>query len=172
MGARVTGLVGSENKKEVVQSLGAYEVLTYEEHEKNPGKYDIILNASAGKSLKTDFQRLLPAGTLVGYGASQLVGGSRRSWWRVGCLLWQNPSFSTFRMENKGVFGLNLLKYLEHSSSRILLQGFLKHILQRFADGSFRTCIGKTFPLQEAGDAHRYLQSRENIGKIVLTPAK
>ena len=29
--------------------------------------------------------------------------------------------------------------------------------------------IAKTFPLERAGDAHRYMQGRGNIGKIVLT---
>jgi NADPH:quinone reductase-like Zn-dependent oxidoreductase len=29
--------------------------------------------------------------------------------------------------------------------------------------------IAKTFPLERAGDAHRYMQERGNIGKIVLT---
>ncbi len=167
-GACVTGLVGSEAKKEAVKALGAHEVFTYEEHEKNSKTYELILNASGGRSLKQDFKKLVPAGRLVGYGASQLVQGSRRSWWKAGCMLLQSPLFSPLWMENRGVFGLNLLKYLEDPSARLLLQVFLHTILERFQEGSFQTLVGKTFPLQEAADAHRYLQSRENIGKIVL----
>jgi len=37
------------------------------------------------------------------------------------------------------------------------------------ADGSFKPLIAKTFPLQEIVDAHRYLESNEQIGKIVVT---
>jgi len=37
------------------------------------------------------------------------------------------------------------------------------------ADGSFKPLIAKTFPLQEIVDAHRYLESNQQIGKIVMT---
>jgi NADPH:quinone reductase-like Zn-dependent oxidoreductase len=29
--------------------------------------------------------------------------------------------------------------------------------------------VAKTFPLDKAADAHRFIQSRANIGKVVLT---
>lgn len=29
--------------------------------------------------------------------------------------------------------------------------------------------VGKTFPLTDAADAHRYIQERQNVGKVVLT---
>ena len=35
--------------------------------------------------------------------------------------------------------------------------------------GTARPVVAKTFPLERAADAHRYLQSRANIGKVVLT---
>ena len=43
-----------------------------------------------------------------------------------------------------------------------------------FPRGPFRferlvPVIAKTFPLDRAGDAHRYMQARGNVGKIVLT---
>jgi len=37
------------------------------------------------------------------------------------------------------------------------------------ADGSFKPLIAKTFPLEEIVDAHRYLESNQQIGKIVVT---
>ncbi len=37
------------------------------------------------------------------------------------------------------------------------------------ADGSFKPLIAKTFPLQEIVEAHRYLESNQQIGKIVVT---
>ena len=30
--------------------------------------------------------------------------------------------------------------------------------------------IGKTFPLAQAPDAHRYIQSRQSTGKLIITP--
>jgi NADPH:quinone reductase len=37
------------------------------------------------------------------------------------------------------------------------------------ADGSFKPIIAKTFPLEEIVEAHRYLESNQQIGKIVVT---
>ena len=42
-------------------------------------------------------------------------------------------------------------------------------ILQDVTAGRLRPVVAATFPLERAGDAHRYLQSRANIGKVVLT---
>jgi NADPH:quinone reductase-like Zn-dependent oxidoreductase len=37
------------------------------------------------------------------------------------------------------------------------------------ADGSFKPLIAKTFPLDEIVEAHRYLESNQQIGKVVVT---
>ncbi|HKM55183.1 MAG TPA: zinc-binding dehydrogenase, partial [Isosphaeraceae bacterium] len=37
------------------------------------------------------------------------------------------------------------------------------------ADGSFKPIIARTFPLEEIALAHRYLESNQQIGKIVVT---
>jgi len=30
--------------------------------------------------------------------------------------------------------------------------------------------IGKSFPLAEAAEAHRFMESRQSVGKLILTP--
>jgi NADPH:quinone reductase-like Zn-dependent oxidoreductase len=42
-------------------------------------------------------------------------------------------------------------------------------ILQGLAAGHLRPVIAKTFPLSEIVDAHRYLESNQQVGKIVVT---
>jgi NADPH2:quinone reductase len=37
-------------------------------------------------------------------------------------------------------------------------------------DGRLKLHIGKTFPLAQAADAHRYLESRQSTGKLILIP--
>jgi NADPH:quinone reductase-like Zn-dependent oxidoreductase len=37
------------------------------------------------------------------------------------------------------------------------------------ADGSFRPLVAKTFPLNQIVEAHRYLESNQQIGKVVVT---
>jgi NADPH2:quinone reductase len=35
--------------------------------------------------------------------------------------------------------------------------------------GRITPVVARTFPLERAADAHRFIQSRANIGKVVLT---
>ncbi len=44
-----------------------------------------------------------------------------------------------------------------------------KFINEGLADGSFKPIIARTFPLEEIVAAHRYLESNQQIGKIVVT---
>jgi NADPH:quinone reductase-like Zn-dependent oxidoreductase len=49
----------------------------------------------------------------------------------------------------------------------------LGEALRDLADGArrglYRTVVDRSFPLDRAGEAHRYLHERRNIGKVVLT---
>jgi NADPH:quinone reductase-like Zn-dependent oxidoreductase len=44
-----------------------------------------------------------------------------------------------------------------------------KFINEGLADGSFKPLIAKTFPLDQIVDAHRYLESNQQVGKVVVT---
>jgi NADPH:quinone reductase len=44
-----------------------------------------------------------------------------------------------------------------------------KFVTDRLADGTFRPIIAKTFKLDQIVEAHRYMESNEHIGKIVVT---
>jgi NADPH2:quinone reductase len=37
-------------------------------------------------------------------------------------------------------------------------------------EGRLKLHVGKTFPLAQAADAHRYLESRQSTGKLILIP--
>jgi NADPH2:quinone reductase len=42
-------------------------------------------------------------------------------------------------------------------------------LLDEIGAGRIRPLVARTFPLEQAADAHRFMQSRSNIGKVVLT---
>jgi NADPH:quinone reductase-like Zn-dependent oxidoreductase len=67
---------------------------------------------------------------------------------------------------NRGVFGLNLGHLWDE---RDRLADTMTTILDLVAAGTVRPVIAKTFPLERAADAHRFVQARGNIGKVVLT---
>ena len=42
--------------------------------------------------------------------------------------------------------------------------------LARVLDGRFKMPVAKSFPLAEVAEAHRYLESNQHIGKVVMRP--
>jgi len=182
-GAHVVGVIGStasQAKEDTVKSLGAAEVMTQSDWEALPdkavGNFDIILDPTGGESLKRSFRRLTSAGRLINYGAASIVGGEKRSLLKLLSFARHITFFTPLKlmMENKGVFGLNMLQLFPStpaglSSSPGPMEIALDLVLENFEKGSYKVVLGKTFPLSQGGGAHSFLQSRRNIGKIVLT---
>jgi putative PIG3 family NAD(P)H quinone oxidoreductase len=49
-----------------------------------------------------------------------------------------------------------------------LTRAFEKHVLPLFAQGKIKPVIDRVFPLEKASEAHAYMESNRNFGKIVL----
>jgi NADPH:quinone reductase-like Zn-dependent oxidoreductase len=49
------------------------------------------------------------------------------------------------------------------------LDSLKSYILPGLASGAFKPWIAKTFPFERIVDAHRYLESNDQFGKIVVT---
>ena len=45
----------------------------------------------------------------------------------------------------------------------------MEMLLGELGAGRLRPVVAKTFPLEQVADAHRFIQNRQNIGKVVLT---
>lgn len=177
-GAEVIGLVGSPSKADAVKALGAAEVWTNDRWEQDSaadlGEFDIILDASGGKSLKRCFSRLAKAGRVVNFGVSTMVSGKRRSISKAIGLFLNTPLYTPFKlmMENKGVYGLNALQLFEvpkPGERPPLMARVLDAIMEEFEKKRLKVVVGQTFPLERGGEAHERLMSRGNVGKIVLT---
>jgi synaptic vesicle membrane protein VAT-1 len=129
---------------------------------------DVILDPIGGKNFRASYQMLAPLGRLVLYGVSSLATGERRSLWRAARTLLEMPAFRPLSLmnHNRGVFGLNLGHLWSQADQ---LRGAMDLVLSELAAGRIRPIVAKTFPLERAADAHRYMQARANIGKVVLT---
>ena len=44
----------------------------------------------------------------------------------------------------------------------------VEHVWPLVADGTIRPVVGRTYPLAEAGAAHRLMESGDSTGKILL----
>ncbi len=171
-GAHVIGLVSTQQKASEVLRLGAKEVWTYDEWDarraETLGTLDIVLDPVGGTALKDSYSRLAPGGRVITFGASSIVSGSRRSLLSVLKFFLATPRFSALRLmdDNRGVFGLNALKLFELP----ILDRVLNRVMDGFSRGEFQVVVGKAFSLEDSGQAHDYLESRKNVGKVVLEP--
>jgi NADPH:quinone reductase-like Zn-dependent oxidoreductase len=64
------------------------------------------------------------------------------------------------------VIGLNMLRLWDATGS---LADYVDPLAAWVAEGTLRPVVAEAFPLERGADAHRFLQERRNVGKVVLT---
>jgi NADPH:quinone reductase-like Zn-dependent oxidoreductase len=143
LGARVTAVCGTKNV-ELVRSLGADVVVDYqrEDFRKRGEKYDVIVDA-VGKIVGLRYRAsLVPGGMFV------LTDG----FWNVlGVLL--------TRWSNRRI----VAAWPRYQKEDLI---FLKRLLET---GEYRAVIDRTYPLEEVAEAHRYVDTWQKTGNVVLT---
>jgi NADPH:quinone reductase-like Zn-dependent oxidoreductase len=128
---------------------------------------DVILDPIGGKSFGASYRMLAPLGRLVMLGMSSM-SGERRSALRVLQSWWAMKAFSPLSLinRNRGVFGLHVGHLWDE---RRQLQPLVDLVFAELGANRLDPIVAKTFPLERVADAHRYIHSRANIGKVVLT---
>ncbi len=129
---------------------------------------DVVLDPIGGASFGESYNMLAPLGRLVMFGLSAAATGERRNWWTAFSAWRASSRFDPLSMinRNRGVFGLNLGHLWDE---RAQLTPLMEMLLAELRAGRLRPVVAKTFPLERVADAHRFIQSRQNIGKVVLT---
>src|SRR5262245_18186224 len=127
---------------------------------------DIVLDATG--AFRKSYRCLAPLGRLVCFGFSAAATGMTPN--RLAALpkLLLIPWFHPVQLmnANKAVIGVNL----GHLWDRIdMLRREMLALLEDAAAGRIAPVVGKTFPLTAAASAHRYIQERQNVGKVLLT---
>jgi NADPH2:quinone reductase len=51
-----------------------------------------------------------------------------------------------------------------------LMRKGIEGSLSVIAEGKLKLLVGRNFPLAEAAEAHRFIESRQSAGKLVLNP--
>ena len=161
-GARVFGTVGDDAKKALVSAHGADVVINYSTEKfadevlrLTDGRgVDLILDAVGKPTFEEGLRCLAPFGHLILYGRA----GGPTDPLNVATLSAKSQKVSGFMVPT---VTRNFPEKTRESAERCFA-------LMR--DGRLKLHIGKTFPLGEAADAHRYLESRQSTGKLVLVP--
>jgi NADPH:quinone reductase-like Zn-dependent oxidoreductase len=128
---------------------------------------DVVLDPIGGSSFADSYRLLAPLGRLVMFGVSSIASGERRSLWRALSTIMRMPTFKPLSLmnRNRGVFGLNLGHLWDQQHQ---LAEAMSLLLREVTTGRLRPVVARTFPLEHAADAHRFMHLRANIGKVVL----
>ncbi|GAC1485484.1 MAG: medium chain dehydrogenase/reductase family protein [Solirubrobacteraceae bacterium] len=132
-------------------------------------QFDIVLDALGGASFRRSYGMLRPGGRLVAYGASAVISGERRDLLSAARTALRMPRFNMIRQmsESKSIIGLNLLTLWQEAGS---LERWLAPLTALLDDGTIQPVVAEAFPFARAGDAHRMIVERRNVGKVVLVP--
>ena len=151
LGAEVTGVCSARNV-DLVTSIGADRVLDYAEVDfaRSDERYDLVLDNVGNRSLSDLRRALTPHGALV------VVGGGGGNW--IG------PMMLPLRAAMLSPFvGQRLLPLLaKHTQDDLLV---LKELAET---GKIVPVIDRTYPLAEAAEAIRYLETGHARGKVVV----
>lgn len=160
-GARVFATASTEEKLALARTLGADECINYEKQDflaevmrRTDGVgVDRVLECVGGDVLVKSVTALAPGGRLMIYGRAS------------GRLPTLAPD--EFFAKNLHVIGLNIGgKPWTQAAHRAALEDCLAMI----AAGQAKPVISATLPLAQVARAHKYLASRQTMGKVILTP--
>ncbi len=162
----------SPGKHDAIRAQGVEHPLDYTRKGWHRGlpPFDVILDAVGGASLRRSYRMLRPGGRVIAFGASSVVGGEKRSLrTAVPQALRMIRGFNLIDQmsDSKAVIGLNMLRLWDDRGS---LETWTTPLRSGIEDGTIQPVVAVEVPFDRAADAHRMLQERRNIGKVVLVP--
>lgn len=175
IGAAVLG-TASRGKHAALKELGVDTLFGYDEEDlarsvraatDGVGAH-VVLDPVGGKSFRTSYRMLAQTGRMFAYGISALAKGKRRNKLGVFWQLLRMPKFRPLHMmhTNRSVAGVNLGRLW---NAQALLRRQMAEIIGLWGEGHLAPRISETFPLEQASQAHHFIQDRKNLGKVLLT---
>jgi NADPH2:quinone reductase len=153
LGAHVVATASSEEKRALCVELGADEALAYEGFEEKV-KADVVLDPVGGEVFSRSLATLNPLGAVVALG---FAGG----WWEP-----LDPAPLVGR--NVGILGFYLGRLMRFRPD--VVAGAIAEIVALWESGAVKPLVGATYSLDDVADAHRLVEERRSVGKVVLVP--
>jgi NADPH:quinone reductase-like Zn-dependent oxidoreductase len=173
----------SPSKHDAIREQGVFHPIDYrsEDFEKETMRItdgegvDLIIDALGPSSFRKDYRLLRPGGRMVMYGLSEATREGKRNLPATLRSLARMPTATmpwwkslSIMNENKGVFGLNMLKWWDEEGS---LDRVTEPLMADLEAGRLEPVVAEAFPFERAGDAHMFIGERRNVGKVVLFPS-
>jgi NADPH2:quinone reductase len=162
LGATIYGTVSTEEKARLAREAGADEVILYTQTDfaaeikrlTNGRGVNVVYDSVGLSTFEKSLDCLRPRGYLVLFGQSS------------GPV----PSFNLGTLAAKGSLFVTRPTLAHYAIDRQELLQRSSDLFNWIASGQLKLRIDKTFPLAEAAEAHRQLEGRKTIGKVLLIP--
>jgi len=174
-GCEVVAMAGSDEKLERLGPLGAKHTVNYRAPAwqaalarvldgRGP---DVVLEVVGGEVYRACLDSLAPFGRLVvaGYAGLDYSTWKPWTWWKA----WRGKpraDIMDLALGSKGVLASHI-GYLLADEAR--LEGVWKGLVNFTQEHGIRPVVGHTFGFDELPAAHRLMESRKSVGKIVVT---
>ena len=161
IGAKVIATVSTAEKAEVARAAGASEVILYTETDFEAetkrltgGKgVDVVYDGVGLTTFEQSLKCLRKRGLLALYGAAS------------GPV----PPFDLGRLSSLGSLFVTRPISLDYVQTREELTGRTDDLFRWVLEGKLKVRIDRSYPLEQAAQAHRDLEGRGTIGKLLLT---
>ena len=162
LGARVIGTAGSAEKAKIARQDGADEVILYREHAfaeetrrlTGGAGVDVVYDSVGASTFAKSIDCLKPRGMMVAFGnASGPI-----------------PPIEPLTLSQKGSLFLTRPSLQHYLLTPQELEWRASDVLGWIQEKKLSLRIGHIYKLSEAAEAHRDLEGRKTVGKLILTP--
>lgn len=162
LGARVIATCGTQEKADLVRGFGADEVVVYTEESftEAVGRFtdgrgvDVVFDGVGKATFLDGLTCLRRRGMMVLYGQSS----------------GEADPLDPQELNRRGSLFLTRPNLAHYVAEREELERRASDLFGWIAKGAIEVRIDRTFPLEEAAEAHRYLEGRKTLGKVLLIP--
>ncbi len=175
IGATVYG-TASAGKHDFLKEKGYHHLIDYRTTDwfpemkalTNRRGVELVLDPTGGKNWKKSYRILRHTGKLGMFGMASISASGVQGKLNLAQAMLQTPFFHPFHLlgTNRSVFGLNL-GHLWGESEKV--RKWALALLEGVEKGWINPYVDATFPLEEAAEAHRFIEARKSKGKVILT---
>ncbi len=159
-GARVIATAGSEAKLQLVRELGADVVINYRTDnfvaavlDATDGRgVDVVWESIGGEVFTRNLDCMAEGARMVSFGSNSFMGIGEIDFW-------------PFWMKN-----LKLIGWGGVSNAQSRAPEIMEELIALAQVGKLEPVVRHVYPFAEASEAHRLIEERGSIGKVVLTP--
>ncbi len=160
LGVRVIGTVGSDDKAAIAKQHGCHKVINYtvediatRVREMTEGRgVNVVYDGVGQATFTASLDSLAPRGMLVSFGQAS------------GSI----SSFDPQELSKRGSLFLTRPTLFDYIKTRDDLDEAAETVFEALAEGIVTPVIANILPLAKASDAHRLLESRQTVGKVLL----